>query len=349
MQLQVRYDLEYFPVEGYRDHSWVVRDPLTRQCYHLGEEEYFLLTKLHGVSSLETLRQQFEQQFFPRLLTIQELKALVTDWLLKHLVTGDPTVVARWKREAGIVEEERDSLWKSWLKNPLVLRFRGWDPQHVLEEIAPWFRWVYTIPVLCFLLIFYALGAGIAVQNFPEILLESSQLPRLSGLEFWLVVVFWISLTKIFHELGHALTCHQFGGRCHEMGVMILAGIPCLYCNVTDAWTFRRRRERVLVSLAGIAVDLLVASCAILLWSVSSPGLFHAVCLLLALLCSLNSLFLNGNPLMRYDGYYILSDLTGKANLRSESQKQARSLIWRGLMGKRQTRPEQPVSIMQVI
>ena len=147
----------------------------------------------------------------------------------------------------------------------------------------------------------------------------------------WLFLV--LAATKVLHELGHALACRHFGGECHEIGVMLLVFVPCLYCNVSDSWMLPNKWRRIAVAAAGMYVELVLASIATLLWWFSAPGLFNAICLNTMLVCSLGTLLFNGNPLLRYDGYYILSDLIDVPNLGAESTAAVRRLAGRWFLG----------------
>ncbi len=132
---------------------------------------------------------------------------------------------------------------------------------------------------------------------------------------------------KVLHELGHALACKRFGGECHEIGLMLLVFTPCLYCDVSDSWTFSRRWRRGAVAAAGVYVELVLASLAVFLWWFSRPGLLQAMCLNVIVVCSVGTMIFNANPLLRYDGYYLLSDALGVPNLRQRS----RAILRRGL------------------
>ena len=143
----------------------------------------------------------------------------------------------------------------------------------------------------------------------------------------WLAVV--LAVTKILHELGHALVCRHFGGECHEMGVLLLVFTPCLYCNVSDAWMFPAKWPRIAISAAGIAVEVVLASVCLFLWYFSEPGLVNSIVFDVVLVCSIGTVIFNGNPLLRYDGYYILSDVLDLPNLAEQSN----SLLKRTLLG----------------
>ena len=134
---------------------------------------------------------------------------------------------------------------------------------------------------------------------------------------FLLVVV--LAVTKIIHEFGHGLTCKHFGGECHEMGVMILVLTPCLYCNVSDSWMLPSKWHRAAIGAAGIYVEILLSSICTFLWWFSEPGLFHNLCLNVMFISSVSTIIFNANPLLRYDGYYVLSDLVEIPNLRQKA------------------------------
>ncbi|HEX6960957.1 MAG TPA: HlyD family efflux transporter periplasmic adaptor subunit, partial [Lacipirellula sp.] len=130
------------------------------------------------------------------------------------------------------------------------------------------------------------------------------------------------------HELGHAIACRHFGARPQEMGVLLLAGAPTLYCDVSDAWRLPSKWQRMAVSSAGMMVELVLAAAAVIVWRYSEPGLVSAICLSLIVVCSVGTLAINANPLLRYDGYYLLADWLEVPNL----AERARSLVggaWR--------------------
>jgi putative peptide zinc metalloprotease protein len=134
---------------------------------------------------------------------------------------------------------------------------------------------------------------------------------------FLLAVV--LGVTKIAHEFGHGLCCKHFGGECHEMGIMVLVLTPCLYCNVSDSWMLPNKWHRAAIGAAGIYVELVLASICTFLWWFSEPGLLHNLCLNVVFISSVSTVIFNGNPLLRYDGYYILADLVEIPNLRQKA------------------------------
>ncbi len=128
-----------------------------------------------------------------------------------------------------------------------------------------------------------------------------------------------LAVTKVLHEFGHGLSCKHFGGECHEMGVMILVLTPCLYCNVSDSWMLPSKWRRAAIGAAGMYVELVIASICTYVWWFSQPGLLNNLCLNAMFVCSVSTVIFNANPLLRYDGYYILADLTEIPNLRQKA------------------------------
>src|SRR2546423_9600415 len=128
------------------------------------------------------------------------------------------------------------------------------------------------------------------------------------------------------------MACKHFGGEVHEMGFMLLVFSPCLYCDVSDAWRFPSKWKRVAVSAAGIVVELVLASAATIVWWYAQPGVVQLVALNIMIICTVNTLLINGNPLMRYDGYFIFSDLMETPNLWQRSREVLRRITsdWLG-------------------
>tara|TARA_R110002049_G_scaffold4601_5_gene32122 strand:+ start:176634 stop:178679 length:2046 start_codon:yes stop_codon:yes gene_type:complete len=140
--------------------------------------------------------------------------------------------------------------------------------------------------------------------------------------------------TKLVHELAHAVMCRRAGSRCGGFGVLLLCGFPCPYCDVTDIWRQPSVPKRIAVMMAGIYVELIVASLASLLWMFSHDPTIRFASLNVMIVCGVSTVVFNANPLMRYDGYYALSDLIGSTNLRRESRAAFASVVTSRLAGR---------------
>jgi len=215
------------------------------------------------------------------------------------------------------------------LSNILCVRFKGIDPERILNWLYPKVRWFFSpfFVVLC-LTMMVAAATSIAVNFdvFHKHLPTFYQFFSLNN-AFWLAVA--LGCTKILHEFGHGLLCKHFGGECHEMGFMILVLTPCLYCNVSDSWMLPNKWRRAAIGAGGMYFELTLASIATFMWWASTPGFLHHLCLNIMFISSVSTVLFNANPLLRYDGYYILADITEIPNLRQKATTiLSRKLAW---------------------
>jgi putative peptide zinc metalloprotease protein len=296
---------------------WIVKDPVGLNYFRFQEEEYALLNWLDGNVSLDELKDRFENEYPPQKITLEELQQFLG--MLHRSGLAIASVGGQGKQ---LLKRRRERRWKEFtgsLANVLCIRFKGFDPERFLNWLYPWVRWFYSPAAVagCILLGLSALTlVGVQFQVF------TSRLPAFHtffSFENALLLSFTLGVTKVLHEFGHGLMCKHFGGECHEMGVMILVLTPCLYCNVSDSWLLPNKWARAAIGAGGMYVELVLASVATWIWWYSEPGLLNHICLNTMFVCSVSTLIFNANPLLRYDGYYILSDITEIPNLRQKS------------------------------
>lgn len=297
--------------------QWAIKDPVTLRYFHLREEELAIFRMLDGQRSLDEICAAFDRRFAPEKLLLTQLQSFLAMLHQEGLVVTETSGQADFllKRH----QDVRKRKLRATLTNPLAIRFQGVDPERFLSWLDLRLGWVFSpaIAVVCLLLIFAA--ALTVTMHFEHVMSRLPQFESFFGLGnvVWLVAV--LAIVKIIHELGHGLACKHFGGECHELGVMLLVFTPCLYCNVSDAWMMSNKWQRIGVSAAGMVVEIMLASVCSLLWWFSEPGMFNAMCLNLVFVCSVSTILFNGNPLLRYDGYYVVSDLMEVPNLREDS------------------------------
>lgn len=143
----------------------------------------------------------------------------------------------------------------------------------------------------------------------------------------WTAIATIFVLTKVAHELAHAAACRRGGAACGEIGLMFFVGMPCPYCDVSLVSRLDSAMARAGVMLAGIYVELVIASIATAVWWIASPGPVEAMALNVMIVCGISTLVFNANPLMRLDGYYILSDMIGTSNLRARATAAWQQLV----------------------
>ena len=317
---------------------WVVKDPISLHYFRFRPEEYALLDMLDGKTSLETLKDQFEAKFPPRRITLEELSRFIATLHRSGLVIGD-----RPGQGPQLFERRRQRIWKewmAWLANIMSLRFRGIDPDRLLERLDPWFGWLFSGPAIVAMLCFVASAVLLVLVNFDDFRSKLPEFNQFFASGNWLYLAVALAVTKILHEFGHGLSCKHYGGECHEMGMMLLVFTPCLYCDVSDSWMLPSKWKRAAIGAAGMYVEVIIASIATYLWWNSHAGIFNQLCLDVMFVSSVSTILFNANPLLRYDGYYILSDLLEIPNLRQKATNILGRLASRWCLGIKQ--PDDP-------
>lgn len=315
--LRMRSDLEFSPQRFGGERYWAVKDPVALKYFHLRGEEYAVLKMLDGRTSVEALRQRLEGAFAPRRPDDQQVHAFLATLYRYGLVVADSLGQGEQllERRAG---QRRRRLYET-LAGALAIRLPGINPRRVLDWLDPLGRLLFSrasVAAALILAIAAALLVLVQFETFRARLPDFQSIVAASNLP-WLALA--LAATKILHELGHALACRRFGSDCHEIGAMLLVFTPCLYCNVSDSWMLPNKWQRIAIAAAGMYVELILASVCTFLWWFSQPGLFNSLCLNTMLVCSIGTVLLNGNPLLRYDGYFILSDLVEVPNLRAQA------------------------------
>lgn len=317
LPIRVRQDLSAKKQRYLGKTYWIVKDPIGLKYYRFQEEEYAILNMLDGRLSLDEIKEKFEKEFPPQKITLEELSQFIGALHRSGLIlTGVHDQGYQLYERA--VKRRRQELVGAFA-NILCIRFKGFDPERLLNALYPFVAWFFH-PVSMLLSFVMMLGALLLVLTHFDVFY--SKLPSFyqfftpeNGL--WLALV--LGLTKVIHEFGHGLTCKHFGGECHEMGVMILVLTPCLYCNVSDSWMLPSKWRRAAIGFAGIFVEVWLAALATFVWWYSNPGLLHNICLNIMFISSVSTIIFNANPLLRYDGYYVLADLMEIPNMRQKA------------------------------
>jgi len=306
--------------------SWVVKDPVGLNYFRFHEEEYAVLQMLDGTMSMEEIKEEFERRFAPQKTTFEELQQFVGTLHRGGLLVSDAPGQGEQLVKRGREKTRKKRL--AALASILWFRFRGIDPEGILNFLYPWCRWFFTKTAL-FVCVLLAVGALLLVgTQFETFQARLPTFQQFFGPQNWLLLACVLMVTKILHEFGHGLSCKHFGGECHEIGVMLLVGTPALYCNVSDSWMLPSKWQRAAIGAAGMYVEMVLAAIATFLWWYSEPGtVFNSVCLGVMFICSVSTLMFNGNPLLRFDGYYILSDLMEVPNMRQKATTVLRRLL----------------------
>ncbi len=322
LALRLRPDLQASCVQSAGVTTWVVKDPLTLEHFQFSAEEYALMDWLRQPVSIAELLRKFGRTFPPQTITPQAVWDFLGRLHDAGLVMSDAS--GQGEELLGRMRRERTRRWALSWTGLLAMRFRGIDPDRFLTAVHERCRWLFTPLALVPVVLVIAFALRLLFVHFDEF---AQRLPALSALFDarnlpWLLLA--IGVVKVLHELGHALACKHFGGEVRELGFMLLVFAPCLYCDVSDAWRLPSKWRRIAVSAAGIVVEIVLAAVATIVWWYAQPGIVQLIALNVMIICSVNTLLVNGNPLLRYDGYYVLSDLVEVPNLWIRSREALR-------------------------
>jgi putative peptide zinc metalloprotease protein len=296
---------------------WVIKDPITLKYFRFEEEEYALFQMFDGQTSPDHIKREFDYRFAPQKIAVRELFQFVGMLHRSGLLISDaPQQGIQLKRRGE--KRQAQERWQS-LTNILAIRYRGFDPDRMLANLNVYLGWFFTWTAFFFVALLGLAAIGLIVAQFETF---QNKLPSFYDFFaaknwFWLAIV--LALTKVLHEFGHGVACKRFGGECHEMGVMLLVLTPCLYVNVSDSWLLNDKWKRAMIAAAGMYVELVLSAIAVFVWWFSTPGLVNQLALNVIFVSSVSTILFNANPLLRYDGYYILSDLLEIPNLRSKA------------------------------
>jgi len=299
--------------------SWVIKDPVGLKYHRLHAEQYCVLGLLDGTRNLEQVRDELLQTHPTVHVTLADVQRLLTDLhekgLLQTLRYGQGAALLKHHRK-----ERRQQIWNA-VRNILYLRLPGWDPERTLEWLHGYLAWVFRpwAVALCVSLVIASLA--LVLTEFAEF---RRRLPEFHQFFAWPNLIYlWltVSATKILHEFGHGLSCKHYGGECHQMGMMLLVFSPALYCDVSDAWMMRNKWHRIIIGGAGMYVETVLSAVAIFVWWNTNPGLLHYLCLNVFFVSTVSTVIFNANPLMRYDGYFMLADFLEIPNLRPKADK----------------------------
>ncbi len=325
--LEKRADLQVAKIDYLGVGYQVIKDPIALKYHRLQIEQYRILELLDGKRSLEKVREDLKREFPTLQVTLSDIQQLITDLHRKGLVISNrPGQGASVARERAKSRKEKI---KQTLMSLMYLRLPGWDPERTLKFIHPLFGWMFHPVAATVCMLFVASAWLLLGANLDQF---RGRLPEFQSFFGWPNLIYlWITmaLAKIIHEFGHGLSCVHYGGECHEMGVMLLVFSPCLYCDVTDSWMMKNKWHRIIIGAAGMYIEVILSAVAIYIWWFTKPGLLHHLALNTFFVTTITTVIFNANPLMRFDGYYMMSDFLEIPNLRQKSDKLLReSFSW---------------------
>jgi putative peptide zinc metalloprotease protein len=299
--------------------KYVVKDPLRLEYFTIDELAHSLLRLCDGERDVGEIIET-AQALFPG-AGIDTLTLLdFFENYRKFKFFEDP-----WEKNLHLIEKQRTDRGRALRKamaTPLEIHLPAWNPNRFLGRIVKPLGFLFTFKALFVYALVIITAIWVSSTHAGEFALSFGELWVIQGKTLFGIITLWLILffTVVLHEVGHGLACRHYGGEVHKIGFLFLYFNPCLCCDVTEAYFFEDKRKKHAVTAAGGVVDLLTASVATFIWFLTSPDLFLSeVAHRVAIFNGVTGVMVNLNPLMRYDGYYMLSDHLEMPNLRGDS------------------------------
>lgn len=321
--------------------TYSLYDPLVPRYYHIGWKEALILESwkqgmtlsqlIHSINSKSTLA-----------ITEEELGYFIEDAKKNNLLNLRHTS----EKLSAVAIEKKVNPFTWLIYHYLYFRIPLINPDAFLAKTLPYVKTIFFSKVakLIYGIIFVA-GILQLLTQFDEYLKTFTYFFNLEGFIFYALA---ITLVKVIHEFSHAYVAKNYGVHVPSMGITFIVLWPVLYTDVTDAWKLQKRSQRLAISFAGIGAELIVAGICTLGWSLTKPGMLQSAFFIISTVTWLSTLSVNLNPAMRFDGYYILSDLWGIDNLQYRAFAVTRWKIREWLLGIKMPPPEESLTSKRI-
>ena len=326
-QILLREDIEFTLQKYAGELCYVVEDPIAGQFFRIGIPEYTFITLLDGKTTVGQALHQTSVVLGPNAMSEHDA-ASVCRWLIEsQLAHTEASRAATRIHER--VKRVRANKLRSYM-NPIMWKIPLLKPEPILRKVQPLLAWMCSFP---FLLIWIAVMGVAGQQLATKWNLLTNQSLSVLNRENWLwLIVIWLVL-KLVRECAHAVFCKAFGGYVREAGILLLVFAPICFVDVSSSWRFASKWKRIAVSAAGMYAELFIGAIAAIVWANTEVGVTNQIALNVLMLSTVTSLLFNANPLMRFDGYYILIDLIEAPNLYTSAQNYNHYLGRRYLCG----------------
>ncbi len=308
---------------------YVLGSKTSNRQYRINPSGYELVGRLDGSQTLQQIWDCLVRKMGNEAPSQHEILAI-----LSELTTAGMLVSGQSMELGGIFESARRHKDANGTRlNPMSFKVPLFDPSPFLTPLLPLARLLFTPLCAAILMLLIATAAILSAMHWPE--LRDYGVKHLTSHSNLLMMWLAYPLIKVLHEFGHALAIRLWGGEVHELGITLFLLTPVPYVDASAASSFTRKRHRMMVSAMGVIVELAIGSLALLAWLTISNGALRELCFACLSVCSLSSLLINANPLMRFDGYYFITDTLELPGLATRANQYLLYLGERLLLGNR--------------
>jgi len=325
--VDLRDDLEVSRHVFRGESSYILHDPVSFKSHRFNHADYQILVSLSRHRSLGSifeslvasggLTQEREREFYEFILFLHRAGFL-------SLPIADGALL--YRRYLANQALKRSKRWLSFV----YLDIPVWDPDGFLGRTVQYARPFFTLPAVFAWLVMLSIAIYTGIVRRREL---AEPLANLLAIQNLLIMWFTLAGLKLIHELGHAYACKCYGLRVPTLGVYLVAGVPCAYVDASASWSLPNSRARIVICLAGMYFESVVAAISMFVWAATSPGLWNAIAYNTMFLAGVATVLFNLNPLMKYDGYFILCDLVQIPNLGQRAQEYTTGLAKKLILG----------------
>lgn len=329
VQVRVRADLKYTRQVNRDGVSYIVHHPVTFQNHRLSSEDYLILSQLRDS---RTLSQSFDQLVKRGLLAPsqeEDFYRYVVHLNQLHLLRL-PMSDANQLHDRFVEKTHKQRVQTA--KSFLFFRLPLFQPMAFLDRTIGYARPLFSKGAAVVWLVSLLFCVSLIVRRWADF---GDPLGTMLATNNF--VILWVLLLglKVIHEFGHAYACRNFGAKVPEMGAFFLMGSPCAYVDASDSWNLAARRHRLIVAMGGMYFESWFAMAAVVVWSMTEPSLINSIAQYVVVLSTVITIGFNANPLMKYDGYYALTDILGRPLLREDASFEFTRIVKRLLFGLR--------------
>lgn len=316
--------------QQYRGERWyLLCDQSSNRHLRFSASAYEFVGRLDGEFSVDEIQLKVRKILGEDSLSQDDIVLILTQLFAMDLLRSElPTEAKEFFHR---FQNERRLRRQRAIMNPLSIRIPLLDPDAILNRLMPWIRPVFSRAGAMVWLLLVGLAGLLGLANISEI--GASLSPDILMPANLVLMLLTFVIIKVVHEFAHAFTVKMWGGEVHEMGITLLVFAPVPYVDASAAWEIRDKYKRALVGAVGVLAELFVAALALFVWLAVEPGLVRDVAFNAMLIGTVSTILFNANPLLRFDGYYVLQDLAEIPNLYVRSSRYYLYLIQRYLFG----------------
>ena len=313
----------------FRGERWhILYDSFNNQFFRLRPEAYDFVSRLRPDRTVEEVWEESLERYPDDAPGQEDVIQLLTQLHFANLLYFE--VPADSAKLFERYKKRRRREIRSKLLSIMFIRIPLLDPENFLKRFLPVIKALLGPVGAIVWIAVVGTALKLVLDRFDAVMEQAQGILAPDNL---ILLYAGLVVIKTLHEFGHAMACRRFGGEVHTMGVMLLVFTPLPYMDATSSWSFQSRWHRAFVGGAGMIVEIFVAGLATFLWAYTGPGTLHSLAYNMMFIASVSTLLFNANPLLRFDGYYILSDLLEVPNLHTRSLKHLKHIVERYLFG----------------